>query len=317
MRRPSFTPLKAAMFAGAAFFAFAAAPAAAQTIVGDTAIFDRAPSQEELERIFSPDAVAKSVERGKALEAAPSNGASNNAANGQLRIDNSVRQNRVESMRPDERRAERAGLDYEDWKDEEWERRWRESRRHDRHDRRWRRRHAEDWHAPRAVDRRWRNRERWVHRDRWDRRESWERRASPRYRHVTRRHVPSGCLQCGSGGGSLLDGVSHAAILINFRLDSATLLAREEGKLHAVGTFLASHPAISLEVSGHADVRGPDWYNFDLSAQRASTVRNYLISAYGIAPHRLRAVGYGETALLPGYSGYDPLNRRVEFRLIR
>ena len=46
-------------------------------------------------------------------------------------------------------------------------------------------------------------------------------------------------------------------------------------------------------VEGHADERGTREYNFSLSARRAQTVRDYLISR-GIPGNRIRTVSYGK-----------------------
>ncbi len=68
-----------------------------------------------------------------------------------------------------------------------------------------------------------------------------------------------------------------------------------------------------MTVSGHADARGSDSYNMDLSQRRALAVSNYLASQ-GVSPSRLNAIGYGESRPIGDNSTADGqrLNRRVE-----
>ena len=55
------------------------------------------------------------------------------------------------------------------------------------------------------------------------------------------------------------------------------------------------NPQIQLiEIQGHADERGDDAYNLDLTDRRAHSVREYLIDK-GVDDKRLQAQGYGET----------------------
>ena len=60
---------------------------------------------------------------------------------------------------------------------------------------------------------------------------------------------------------------------------------------------LTAHPEITkIQVATGTDVRGDDEYNLDLSARRAMSVVNYLLS-HGIHHSRLTSVGYGEKRL--------------------
>jgi OmpA-OmpF porin, OOP family len=67
-------------------------------------------------------------------------------------------------------------------------------------------------------------------------------------------------------------------------------------------------------IQGHTDAAGSDQYNELLSQRRAFAVKRYLVSAQGIDPSRLRAVGLGEYQPLPGSDPYGAENRRVQFR---
>ncbi|MBN2140742.1 MAG: OmpA family protein [Desulfovibrionaceae bacterium] len=85
---------------------------------------------------------------------------------------------------------------------------------------------------------------------------------------------------------------------LNFKYGS-TDLADEQSRrqLEEIGKALSS-PALSsalLEVGGHTDDMGTDAYNMDLSYQRASAIKRYLVSNYRVDPARLKVKGYGES----------------------
>ena len=69
-----------------------------------------------------------------------------------------------------------------------------------------------------------------------------------------------------------------------------------------------------VNINGHTDADGPDGYNLRLSFNRAVSVREYLSANHGVAPDRLKVVGYGEAMpLKPNTSDANKqLNRRVE-----
>jgi outer membrane protein OmpA-like peptidoglycan-associated protein len=105
------------------------------------------------------------------------------------------------------------------------------------------------------------------------------------------------------------------AMRIQFKFDSAELTPEAKATLGQIAQVLQDDlmrdKVIMLE--GHADASGGDSYNLDLSTRRAGSVRNYLVTTYGIAGERLRSVGKGE---MEPFDATDPtasINRRVEF----
>jgi len=70
----------------------------------------------------------------------------------------------------------------------------------------------------------------------------------------------------------------------------------------------------AVVIEGHTDAVGTAQYNEQLSQRRAHAVKRYLVTAHHIDPARLRAVGMGENAPLPGSAPLAPENRRVQFR---
>jgi outer membrane protein OmpA-like peptidoglycan-associated protein len=87
--------------------------------------------------------------------------------------------------------------------------------------------------------------------------------------------------------------------------------ARE--KLARVSGILSAHPGLKLEVEGHADSRGSDDYNLNLSERRAESVRSYLVSQ-NIQPSMITAEGFGESRPVAtnDTAAGQQQNRRVE-----
>ncbi|MEO0819912.1 MAG: OmpA family protein [Pseudomonadota bacterium] len=106
-------------------------------------------------------------------------------------------------------------------------------------------------------------------------------------------------------------------IMIAFELNSAELHATQAKKLETLGQYLSENGEMKLLIAGHADATGSRAHNFTLSAERADSVRAYLVDSWGLAAGRFETAGYGETLLLKGIAANAPENRRVEFRLVR
>jgi peptidoglycan-associated lipoprotein len=80
-----------------------------------------------------------------------------------------------------------------------------------------------------------------------------------------------------------------------------------------------SHPEwVQVTVEGHADVRGPNDYNQELSQRRAERAREVLVTG-GFDAERVAAVGYGRSR--PRDDGMTEAahrrNRRVEFVIVK
>ena len=89
--------------------------------------------------------------------------------------------------------------------------------------------------------------------------------------------------------------------------------------LDAIAATMKGNPQIlEIEVQGHADERGDDAHNMDLTERRAKAVRVYLIDK-GIDGNRLQSHGYGETKPVCMEHNEDcwSRNRRVEFVIIK
>jgi OOP family OmpA-OmpF porin len=88
--------------------------------------------------------------------------------------------------------------------------------------------------------------------------------------------------------------------------------------LDAIAATLKGNPQIKqVEIQGHADERGNDQKNLELTEIRAQAVRTYLVE-HGVEAERLQARGYGETK--PVCRKHNQAcwsqNRRVEFVIL-
>jgi outer membrane protein OmpA-like peptidoglycan-associated protein len=89
--------------------------------------------------------------------------------------------------------------------------------------------------------------------------------------------------------------------------------------IDAIAATIKGHPEIALiEIQGHADERGDDEHNLDLTDRRAHSVMRALEDR-GVELGRLRARGYGETRPVCTQHNEDcwSKNRRVEFIIIK
>ncbi|WP_024330459.1 OmpA family protein [Simiduia agarivorans] len=85
-------------------------------------------------------------------------------------------------------------------------------------------------------------------------------------------------------------------IKLHVRFDNNAAVVKPEYKseIGNVAKFMNSYANTTVEVQGFTDSRGSEAYNQNLSQRRADAVRSVLISEFGIAPERVKAVGYGE-----------------------
>jgi outer membrane protein OmpA-like peptidoglycan-associated protein len=98
-----------------------------------------------------------------------------------------------------------------------------------------------------------------------------------------------------------------------FDTDKATLKPGAREKLARVAGILASHPDLHIQIEGHADSRGSEEYNLQLSERRAESVRAYLVEQR-VSPTAVGTAGFGESRPVAtnGTSAGRQQNRRVE-----
>ncbi|MBC7696700.1 MAG: OmpA family protein [Burkholderiales bacterium] len=103
---------------------------------------------------------------------------------------------------------------------------------------------------------------------------------------------------------------------IHFQANEAVLDEADIEALNKAAVLLKKFGKLKLKIVGYADSNGADSLNKQLSAQRASVVKKYLISK-GVKSTRLTVEGFGSAA--PIASNEDELgraqNRRVEIKV--
>ena len=136
----------------------------------------------------------------------------------------------------------------------------------------------------------------------------------------------------------ILASVNKPVVIDNifYDFDRATLRPESQEALDEMAQILRDNPNVTIEMASHTDRKGSVEYNDDLSARRAKSVIDYLIST-GIHPDRLQSHGYGKSRpktitkklarLYPQFKEGDVLteadqeiadqiNRRTEFQVL-
>jgi len=103
------------------------------------------------------------------------------------------------------------------------------------------------------------------------------------------------------------------SVQVTFASSSATLSKDAIVFLKSVGESLQRHSSEfkSLTIEGHADASGNENSNKILSKSRADSVKNYLVSNFGIP--NIETVGRGSEKLRDPANPKAEVNRRIEF----
>lgn len=106
--------------------------------------------------------------------------------------------------------------------------------------------------------------------------------------------------------------VSHG---IRFDTGSAKVKDESFAVLKQIADVLAANPDLKLTIVGHTDNVGNKQANQKLSQDRAESVKQYLITKFGVAADRLGTAGKGDTEPVADNKTPDgrSKNRRVEF----
>lgn len=121
---------------------------------------------------------------------------------------------------------------------------------------------------------------------------------------------------------SCVDQVADQALGLNlcvtFALGSSELTPKAKANLDQFAAAIGGGEFTTLKfaIEGHADASGSDPKNRELSAQRAESVTNYMVSK-GVARDRLTFAGFGSERPVTGQAPTAAVNRRVEARLVR
>lgn len=105
---------------------------------------------------------------------------------------------------------------------------------------------------------------------------------------------------------------------ILFEFDSDRMILNFHDALAELATHL-KQGFRELVVEGHTDSIGKASYNQKLSLKRATAIKSYMVSKFGIPDAKIRTIGYGATHPIADNGNYQgrQQNRRVEFEILR
>ena len=89
--------------------------------------------------------------------------------------------------------------------------------------------------------------------------------------------------------------VASIKLKVNFAFDSDVVQEKYFTDLGELAKFLKRFDQVDVSIDGHTDSVGGETYNQQLSQRRSQAVVDMLVNTYGIAPSRLKAVGFGES----------------------
>lgn len=76
------------------------------------------------------------------------------------------------------------------------------------------------------------------------------------------------------------------------------MLLSSKDSLDKIGKFILKYPAISFQIESHTDSRGDALKNKQLSQNRASSIRDYIIHNFAVDSAKLTVKGFGKSSLL-------------------
>ena len=93
--------------------------------------------------------------------------------------------------------------------------------------------------------------------------------------------------------GSVADFVDNVGDRVFFDFDRSAVRPDGLETLQRQAAWLNTYPNYGVTINGHCDIRGTVEYNLALGERRANAAREKL-SAFGIAPNRIKVVSYGK-----------------------
>jgi outer membrane protein OmpA-like peptidoglycan-associated protein len=104
---------------------------------------------------------------------------------------------------------------------------------------------------------------------------------------------------------------------IYFSVNSDELREESEPTLREIGDILRRHPDWKLSVAGHTDSIGGGVPNLDLSKRRAASVKNALVTRFGVGAARLMTDGYGKSRPVDTNETEEGRGRNRRVELVR
>jgi outer membrane protein OmpA-like peptidoglycan-associated protein len=104
---------------------------------------------------------------------------------------------------------------------------------------------------------------------------------------------------------------------IYFAFNQSELLPSSYSALEKLSQLLKTHEGLEIEIRGHTDNIGSNWYNKRLSVDRAEAVYQFLIES-GLDESRLKYRGFGNKVPIADNDTEEgrQLNRRVEIKVV-
>ena len=101
---------------------------------------------------------------------------------------------------------------------------------------------------------------------------------------------------------------------LSFPVGKSTIEAANFGLLTKAQKAMSEFPNATVVIEGHTDSYGSDEKNLDLSQERASAVKQYLLANMNIDQKKVMAFGYGETKPIANNETKDgrAKNRRID-----
>ncbi len=105
-----------------------------------------------------------------------------------------------------------------------------------------------------------------------------------------------------------------AVIEVSFDTNKSDIKAKYHDELNKLGNFLKEFPNSKGTIEGHTDSDGSKEANVKLSQARADSVRNYIITKFGIEGSRISAKGHGSAKPIASNkkASDKAKNRRIE-----
>lgn len=102
---------------------------------------------------------------------------------------------------------------------------------------------------------------------------------------------------------------------IYFDVNSDKIKPESAGTIKGIADILKENPSVKVKIVGHTDADGDDKSNLDLSKRRAASVKNALVTSFGIDAAMIETDGKGEGEPVAPNDNITnkALNRRVEF----
>jgi len=103
---------------------------------------------------------------------------------------------------------------------------------------------------------------------------------------------------------------------VTFDTDSSIIKPGMYSEIDRIAGVLNQYPDTVIRIEGHADSRGSEQYNMELSGRRAAAVQNMFIQR-GLYRERVEAISFGESSPIASNETAEgrARNRRVEIKV--